>query len=232
MITAVLPPDESERLQKLRSTGLLDSEPESPFENAVKLACLICNTPIALVSLVAEDRQWFNARVGIEAIQTGRNEAFCAHAITMDEPLVVPDARSDPRFFDNPLVVRDPTIRFYAGVPLRILGGSALGTLCVIDRVPRALSPQQLEGLSILARQIELEIESRRDSVRRSSLPVPTEVGHSGPSNHSLAATVTAEAARRSNPTSDGRWGASVTRCSPAGLPSTATARCRCFHAS
>lgn len=88
MIAATRPPDEPERLQKLRSTGLLDSEPEAPFESAGKLACLSCNTPVALVSLVAEDRQWFKARVGIEAIQTGRNEAFCAHAITMDEPLV------------------------------------------------------------------------------------------------------------------------------------------------
>jgi serine/threonine-protein kinase len=203
MIAATLPTDEPERLRKLQSTGLIDSEREAPFENAVKLACLICNAPIALVSLVAEDRQWFKARVGIEAIQTGRDEAFCAHAITMDEPLVVQDARSDPRFFDNPLVVRDPTIRFYAGVPLRILGGSAIGTLCVIDRVPRELSPQQLEGLSILARQIELEIESRRNSVRRSSLPAPSEVQLAAPSNRSLAATVAAEAARSSNSACD-----------------------------
>lgn len=94
----------------------------------------------------------FKAQVGMKAIQTRRDEAFCAHAITMDAPLVVPDARSDPRFFDSPLVVRDPTIRFYAGVPLRILGGSAMGTLCVFDRVPRALSSQQLEGLSVLSK--------------------------------------------------------------------------------
>jgi hypothetical protein len=198
MIKPTLPTDESERLQKLRSTGLLDSEPETPFENAVKLACLICNTPIALVSLVAEDRQWFKARVGIEATQTGRNEAFCAHAIAMDAPLVVPDARRDPRFSDNPLVLREPTILFYAGMPLRILGGSAIGTLCVIDREPRELSSQQLEGLSILARQIELEIESRRDTVRRSALPAPATAGSPTSSSTPLAATVTAEAAKRS----------------------------------
>lgn len=198
MITATLPTDEAERLQKLRSTGLVDSEPEAPFENAVKLACLICDTPIALVSLVAEDRQWFKARVGLEAIQTGRDEAFCAHAITVDAPMVVPDARSDPRFFDNPLVVRDPNIRFYAGVPLRILGGSAIGTLCVIDRVPRELSPQQLEGLSILARQIEMEIESRRDTARRSSLPGKADAGLSTSADSSLVATVSAEPGRLS----------------------------------
>lgn len=196
MIAATPPPDESERLQKLRSTGLIDSEPETPFENAVKLACLICNTPIGLVSLVAEDRQWFKARVGIEAVQTGRDEAFCAHALTMDGPLVVPDARCDPRFFDNPLVVREPTIRFYAGVPLRIHGGSAIGTLCVIDRVPRELSAQQLESLALLARQIELEIELRRDSARKSSIPAPARDGFSSASSESLARTVRAAVAR------------------------------------
>ena len=164
-------PDEEERLEKLHSTGLLDSAPEIPFDNAVRLASIVCQTPVALVSLVAEDRQWFKAKVGLETQEGGRDESFCSHALTRDSPLVVQDAVADERFADNPLVTGKPEIRFYAGVPLMIEGGSALGTLCVIDHVPRQLTQEQMQGLRILAKQVEDEIIARREFARRSQPP-------------------------------------------------------------
>lgn len=157
------PPREAERLEALRRTGLLDSSPEREYDDFVLLASRICETPIALISLVDEKRQWFKARVGLDAAETPRDMAFCAHAIATEPPetLVVKDTLRDPRFVDNPLVTGNPEIRFYAGAPLMTGDDHALGTLCVIDRKPRALEPAQLEALQALARQLATRLELR-----------------------------------------------------------------------
>lgn len=157
-----IPPDEAERLEALRRYGILDSPPEPAFDDLTLLAAHICQTPIALVSFVDADRQWFKSRVGLNASQTPRDVAFCAHAIAGPRTLVVPDALEDERFAHNPLVVDDPRIRFYAGAPLRVGDGSGLGTLCVIDRVPHDFSPAQQEALEALSRQVVAQLELRR----------------------------------------------------------------------
>jgi len=148
------PENEDERLNTLRGYGILDTHPEDRFDELTRLAALICGTPISLISLVDEDRQWFKSKTGLEVSQTPREEAFCAHAIMSAEVLVVPDASQDPRFATNPLVLGELHVRFYAGAPLTAPNGHHLGALCVIDRVPRQLSPEQLEALSILSGQV------------------------------------------------------------------------------
>ncbi len=148
-------------MSELRACQVLDTEPEPGFDDVVVLASQVAATPIALVSLVDSDRQWFKARVGLEPQQTPRDVAFCAHAILRDEPLIVPDARQDERFQDNPLVTGPPHVISYAGFPLRS-GQHRLGTLCVIDHVPRKLKPQQVDVLRRLARQVEAQLELRR----------------------------------------------------------------------
>lgn len=157
------PRDELARLEALRALAILDTPPEQAYDDAVKLAASACGTPIALVSLIDEARQWFKARVGLDVTETPRDQAFCAHAIR--DPghlLVVPDASRDVRFADNPLVTGKPDIRFYAGAPLVTQRGLALGTLCVIDRVPRMLAPDQAESLAALARMVVSQMELRR----------------------------------------------------------------------
>lgn len=154
---------EAERLQALHRYRILDTEPEKAFDDLALLASEICHTPMALISLVDVDRQWFKARVGISARQTSRSIAFCAHAIRQHELFVVADARSDDRFRENPLVVSPPNIRFYAGAPLVTPEGHALGTLCVVDRVPRKLSPTQEAALQALKRQVVAQLELRRN---------------------------------------------------------------------
>jgi len=124
----------------LRGLLLLDTPAEQEFDDIISLAACICETPIALISLVDQDRQWFKSRVGLAVPQTPRNVAFCAHAILGDDILEVQDATEDPRFADNPIVTSDPFLRFYAGIPLKTIDNYNVGTLCVIDRVPRALS--------------------------------------------------------------------------------------------
>ena len=148
------PENEDERLNTLRGYGILDTHPEDRFDELTRLAALICGTPISLISLVDEDRQWFKSKTGLEVSQTPREEAFCAHAIMSAEVLVVPDASQDPRFATNPLVLGELHVRFYAGAPLTAPNGHHLGALCVIDRVPRQLSPEQLEALRILSGQV------------------------------------------------------------------------------
>ena len=148
------PENEVARLSTLRGYEILDTRPEDRFDDLTRLASSICRTPISLISLVDEDRQWFKSKTGLEACQTPRESAFCAHAILSTEIFVVPDASQDPRFAANPLVLGEPYIRFYAGAPLAAPNGHNLGALCVIDRVPRQLSGEQLESLRILSRQV------------------------------------------------------------------------------
>ena len=161
---APLPSNETERIAALQSYGILDTLPEQEYQDIVQLASVICGVPIAVMSLVDKDRQWFKAKVGLDAEQTERDIAFCAHALNQpDEMLVVPDASRDDRFFDNPLVTGGLKIAFYAGAPLRLENGLVLGTLCVIDREPKILTETQKEALQALARQVMRQLERRHE---------------------------------------------------------------------
>jgi len=164
---AAIPETESVRLQILRDYAILDTPLEAEFDDFTLLAAQICGTPIALISLIDEERQWFKSRLGLDVPETCRDAAFCAHALHQPEVLIVPDAREDARFRDNPLVTGEPQIRFYAGAPLLTAGGHALGTLCVIDCEPRTLTPAQQTALQALARQIIARLELRRGITAR-----------------------------------------------------------------
>ena len=157
-----MPLSEDQRLSALHDCAVLDTPPEDAFDDLASLARILCETPIALVSLVDRDRQWFKAALGLETRETPRAIAFCAHAIQQPEPLIVPDARQDPRFADNPLVTGPPEFRFYAGFPLIDDAGAALGTLCVLDVRPRELDAQRLDALRILAKQVVAQLALRR----------------------------------------------------------------------
>jgi PAS domain S-box-containing protein len=159
------PPDEAERLAALRRYEVLDTPPEPAYDDLAMLAARLCRTPIALVTLVDENRQWFKASVGMKVRSTPRADSFCARAIRQPAPqqvMVVPDARRDERFRDNPLVTGEPHIRFYAGAPLVTPDGHALGTLCVIDTAPRESADEIAASLAALARQVVAQLELRR----------------------------------------------------------------------
>lgn len=163
MLPAPLPSNEADRLSVLYQCKILDTGSEWLFDDVTRLATQICQVPIALVSLIDKERQWFKSKVGLAVSETPRNIAFCAYAILHQNILIVPDALEDERFADNPLVTSEPFVRFYAGVPLVTPDGFILGTLCVIDHVPRQLQLEQLEALQALARQVTKQIDLRRN---------------------------------------------------------------------
>ena len=164
MMSAPIPANEKKRLKVLWQYEVLDTVPEEVFDDLTELAARICEAPIALISLVDESRQWFKSKVGTTVNETSRDISFCAHAIAQNDLFIVPDATQDPRFAENPLVKSDPKIRFYAGAPLITPDGHALGTLCVIDKIPRQLRPDQQQALRILARHVVSQLELRRRS--------------------------------------------------------------------
>ena len=161
-MTALIATNEAKRLKVLWQYDVLDTVPEEVFDDLTELAARICEAPIALISLVDEDRQWFKSKVGTTLNETSRDISFCAHAIKQQELFIIPDATQDLRFANNPLVVSDPKIRFYAGAPLITPDGHALGTLCVIDKVPRELRSEQKQALRVLARHVMTQLELRR----------------------------------------------------------------------
>lgn len=157
------PPEETNRIDALRSYEILDSLPEPDYDELTTLASEICQTPISLISLVDNDRQWFKSNLGLTVRETPREFAFCAHGIlNPTELFIVPDSRNDERFMGNPLVTGDPHVIFYAGVPLVNEDGYALGSLCVIDHTPKQLTEKQIGSLKILAKQVVNLLELRR----------------------------------------------------------------------
>ena len=161
MAIPLFSPSENQRLQALKRLQVLDTVPEAQFDQLTRLASYICGTPIALISLVDESRQWFKSRVGLEVSHTARNISFCTHAILNNEIFEIPDAKLDDRFRENTLVTGAPGIEFYAGAPLVTTEGQRIGTLCVIDQVPRLLSESQREALRTLADQVIIQLEFR-----------------------------------------------------------------------
>ena len=166
MISPPPPPDERARLAALRFLEILDTEAEERFDRITQLASMLLDTPICVVSLVDSERQWFKSRHGLDAPETSREVSFCGHTILQDDTMVVEDATKDERFGDNPLVLNDPSIRFYAGHPLCTQAGHRVGTLCVIDRKPRSLDAPQLLVLKTLAGVIESELRSHEELMR------------------------------------------------------------------
>jgi PAS domain S-box-containing protein len=162
---AALPANETERLAALHAYQLLDTPAEQAFDDFTRLASQLCETPMALLTLIDEDRQWFKARVGLHVPETPRDVAFCAHSILHEGVTEVADATRDERFADNPFVTSAPCIRFYAGAPVVTPEGYPLGTLCVLDSVPRELSHEQREGLEALSRQVMVQLELRRHAL-------------------------------------------------------------------
>src|SRR5690242_2720124 len=159
---APIPKNDAQRIKVLWQYEILDTVPEEMFDDLTELAARICEAPIALISLVDENRQWFKSKVGVTLSETSRDISFCGHAIKQDDLFIIPDAMKDQRFAHNPLVTSDPKIRFYAGAPLITPDGHALGTLCVIDKVPRELRLEQQQALRVLSRHVMTQLELRR----------------------------------------------------------------------
>ena len=168
-----IPSDEDVRLHTLNALNILDTAPETDFDDIVALASDLCGAPISLVSLVDTDRQWFKAKIGLELDETQREMSFCAHAIMGSDLMIVPDASADARFADHPFVQATPGVRFYAGAPLRTGRGSALGTLCVVDHQPHKLSVDQIRALRALAHQVSEHLELRRRVVAPETVEPP-----------------------------------------------------------
>ncbi len=152
------PINEADRIKTLQSLNILDTETEERFDRLTRLAARMFDVPIALVSLIDEDRQWFKSATGLDASETHRDISFCGHAILGDEIFNIPDATQDERFADNPLVTMDPSIRLYVGCPLKAHDGAKMGTLCLIDQKPRELSKEDLQALRDLADMAEQEL--------------------------------------------------------------------------
>jgi hypothetical protein len=161
--TFPVPQNEADRLRALRSYKILDTKPEERFDELTQLAAIICGVPISLITLIDADRQWFKSKVGLELAETPRTQAFCTHAIMQPQMFVVEDAAEDQRFASNPLVTGEPHIRFYAGAPLATSDGHLIGTMCVIDREPRTLTPDQKKALELLGRQVVANMELRKN---------------------------------------------------------------------
>ncbi|MCY7386606.1 MAG: PAS domain S-box protein, partial [Burkholderiales bacterium] len=160
-----LPANEAQRIEALRSYEILDTPPDQALDDITQLAAQVCDAPIALITLVDTDRQWFKSRTGMPLAETAREFSFCAHAILhAEQVMIVPDLLADARFADNPLVTDDPKIRFYAGLPLVTADGYALGTLCIMDRVPRKLTADQLATLRALRRSVNSELALWRNA--------------------------------------------------------------------
>lgn len=171
-VRAQAPPDEAERLLALRELAILDTPREERFDRITRLASAALAVPMALVTLVDQDRQWFKSRQGLKPAETPRDRAFCAHVVHLRTELIIPDALYDDRFADNPLVVSDPRIRFYAGAPLILPNGRCVGTLCVLDTRPRQFGEAELTILRDL-RDLALEEIGRREKVKEQALPRP-----------------------------------------------------------
>ena len=170
MSAATYPENESQRLSALHEYKILGTKPEQSYDDITRIASSVCSTPIALLSLIDTDRQWFKSKVGVDIEETPRDWSFCAHAIHSSDPLIVPDALMDDRFHDNPLVCGDPKIRLYAGFPLENSEALRVGTLCVIDRVPRQLTDKECGVMKALARQVVSFLELRKKSRQYSIL--------------------------------------------------------------
>jgi GAF domain-containing protein len=161
MMKAPRPGNEVERLHALRALLLLDTPPEERFDRIAGFAASEFDVPMAMVSLVDEDRQWFKAQVGLSLCETARDQSFCGHAILSPATLVVPDTALDPRFADNPFVTGEPFVRFYAGAPLSLPGGHAVGTLCIMDTQPRQMDRTDLAILGALRALVVEELQRR-----------------------------------------------------------------------
>jgi len=170
MISGAIPKNEAKRLARLQSLNILDTLEEQAYDDLTFLAAEICETPISLVSLVDQSRQWFKSHYGLDARETPREYAFCGHAIHQDELLIIEDARLDDRFKDNPLVTGEPNVRFYAGAPLVLENNVRVGTLCVIDREPRVLTEKQKTFLQALSRQVVAQLDLRLKLIQMTAL--------------------------------------------------------------
>ena len=169
-MTAPIPENEEQRLRWLRECAILDTLPEAAYTEAAALAAALCGVPTAVVNFIDRDRQWSKAAVGQDKTEDPREVSFCAHTIGYPDLMVVPDARADPRFADNPLVAGEPFIRFYAGAPIATTEGYAVGSLCIVDSVPHALTDAQAALLRLLARQLAAEVETRRHVALQTAL--------------------------------------------------------------
>ena len=159
MIAPETPPNDRDRLRALWALDILDTPAEERYDRIVRIAGLTLKAPIAYLSFVDENRQWLKANIGMPLCETDRDISFCGHTILQDRPLVIPDAAQDPRFHDNPMVIGDPFVRFYAGVPLHSVDGQNVGTLCVADREPRTMPDASLELLIEFAALVERELQ-------------------------------------------------------------------------